>query len=147
MKQRRKTLVLSLLVALAVGIAVYRQNTNDPPGGNTSDSETEITPKTEYTEEEKAFVESQTGVTVREDGTMNIDIGEILAEEGSVTINREDAQNRALESAGEGSEIVSADLRPYEGEQYWVVRTAKGEEVYQIWLNAETGEELINQKE
>ena len=102
--------------------------------------------KTELTEEEKEQLEAQTGVTVTENGVMEVNIGEILAEESSVAITRDQAREIALESLGEETEIGACDIREHEGVKYWVVQADKGKETYQIWLNADTGEEFINQK-
>lgn len=159
MRQRKKTLILSafavVLIALAgAGVWIY---TGQSPGrqadggGGDADSGTDtrenIPPKTEYTDDEKERLESQTGVTVQEDGTVAVDIGEILAEEESVTITREQACSMAQESLGEGTQIKSAGIREYEGIKYWAVQAEKEDGSYQIWLNADTGEEFINQKD
>ena len=159
MKHRKKLLILSaaaiVVIAMAgAGVWIYMDRA---PGGQAPDesgmeegakeAETDIPSKTEYTEEEKALVESQTGVTVTDDGVMHVDIGSIMAEEESVNIKREEAYSLALESLGEGAEIESASIREYEETKYWVVRATKGEESWQIWLNADNGEEFINQKD
>ena len=102
--------------------------------------------KTELTEEDKEQLEAQTGVTETENGVMEVNIGEILAEESSVTKTRDQAREMAHGSLGEEAEIGACDIREYEGVKYWVVQADKGKETYQIWLNADTGEEFINQK-
>ena len=162
MKQRKRVLLLSgvaALVALSGGAGIYTyMRYGSPPGKeSTSGSETESgdkesasseTPsKTEFTEEEKALVESQTGVTVTDDGVMHVDLGSIMAEEESVNIKREEAYSLALESLGEGAEIESASIREYEETKYWIVRASKGDESWQIWLNTDNGEEFIKQKD
>lgn len=157
MKQRTKKKRILLLTAaavliLAAGIAVYESATGgrSPGSGETvpkDGEDAEIIVKTEYTEEEKARVEAQTGVTVTEEGVMEINVGEILSEEASVKIKREEAENLVLEQLGEGAQIETSGLREYEGVKYWVVRASKGGEVRQVWLDADNGEEFINQTE
>lgn len=155
--QKKAWLALGLVAALAVGAGIYTYtqygtgtgeegvyDSGTAPGGSGGISGTPV--KTEFTEEEKEIMESQTGVTVTEDGVMEVNIGEILAEESSVKITRDQAGDIAMESLGEGSEIGACDIREHEGVKYWVVQVDKGKETYQIWLNADTGEEFINQK-
>ncbi len=170
MKQRKKTLALSALAAsvvmLAVGIGIYIQHGTSPLGKGVSDSQSEADSggkdtgdtssgdtgeageiKTEYTEEEKEAVESQTGVSVLEDGTVSVDIGSILEEEVSVKIKREETYDLVRESFGEETQIESADIREYEGTKYWAVHATKNNETYQVWINADNGEEFINQRD
>lgn len=156
-KQQTKKKQLLLLTAaavliLAAGIAVYEGAAGGrPPGrGETASEEgeaVEIPVRTEYTEEEKARMEAQTGVTVTEEGVMEIDVGAILSEEAAVKIKREEAENLVLEQLGQGAQIETSGLREYEGVKYWVVRASKGGEVRQVWLDADNGEEFINQRE
>lgn len=162
MKQRKRVLLLSgmaALIVLAAGAGIYTYMRYGSPPGKESTSGSEIesgdkesvsseTPsKTEYTEEEKALVESQTGVTVADDGVIHVDLETIMAEEESVNIKREEAYSLALESLGEGAKIESASIREHEETKYWVVRAIKGDESWQIWLNADNGEEFIKQKD
>ena len=145
-KQQTKKKQLLLLTAaavliLAAGIAVYEGAAGGrPPGrGETASEEgeaVEIPARTEYTEEEKARMEAQTGVTVTEEG-----------EEAAVKIKREEAENLVLEQLGQGAQIETSGLREYEGVKYWVIRASKGGEVRQVWLDADNGEEFINQRE
>lgn len=156
MRHQKKALLLPafviVLVVLAAGMGIYTYTQYAPvgdeeevPGGGGELVSGEPS-TTEFTEEEKERMESQTGVTVTEDGVMEVDIGEILAEESSVTITRDQAREMALGSLGEEAGIGACDIREYEGVKYWVVQADKGKETYQIWLNADTGEEFINQK-
>lgn len=157
MKQRTKKKKLLFLSAaavliLAAGVAVYEGAAGGrPPGREETVPEegkaAQIPVRTEYTEEEKARVESQTGVTLTEEGVMEIDVGAILSEEATAKIKREEAENLVLEQLGEGAQIETSGLREYEGVKYWVVRASKGGEVRQVWLGADNGEEFINQKE
>lgn len=158
MKLQKKTwLLLGLAAALAAGTGIYTytqyssgggeegvHDNGTAPGGSGDTSGAPV--KTEFTEEEKKNMESQTGVTVTEDGVMEVNIGEILAEESSVKITRDQAREIALQSLGKEAEIGTCDIREHEGVKYWVVQVYKGKEIYQIWLNADTGEEFINQK-
>ena len=154
MKQKKKLLLAVLIMAVVVlaGAGGYYVLQIRAPGnaeGSQEDGQNtrgETAASTEITEEEKEIMESQTGVTVTEDGVMEVNIGEILAEESSVKITREQAREIALESLGEETEIGACDIREHEGVKYWVVQADKGKETYQIWLNADTGEEFINQK-
>ena len=149
-KQQTKKKQLLLLTAaavliLAAGIAVYEGAAGGrPPGrGETASEEgeaVEIPARTEYTEEEKARMEAQTGVTVTEEGVVEI-------EEAAVKIKREEAENLVLEQLGQGAQIETSGLREYEGVKYWVIRASKGGEVRQVWLDADNGEEFINQRE
>ena len=82
-----------------------------------------------------------------DDGVMHVDLGTIMAEEESVNIKREEAYSLALESLGEGAKIESASIQEHEETKYWVVRAIKGDESWQIWLNADNGEEFIKQKD
>lgn len=151
MKKRQKIIPWAAvtLIVLAAAAALYlsfgRNAIQGGRGETGKESQTEV--KTEFTEEEKAQLESQTGVTVNDEGAIEIDIGAVMEEEASVAISRDEAESRVLEQLGEGAQIESAGLREYEGEQYWVIRASKGGEVRQIWLNAENGEELVNQEE
>lgn len=153
MKHHKKALFLSTLTAaLVAGAGIYMYTQYDIVGNEEDISEevrevaSEAPAKTELTEEEKEQLEAQTGVTVTENGVMEVNIGEILAEESSVAITRDQAREIALESLGEETEIGACDIREHEGVKYWVVQADKGKETYQIWLNADTGEEFINQK-
>lgn len=150
MKYRyRKFLLLAgvLVTVVIIGIILYRIGADSGGAGQTAQEQTQVKPKTEFTEEEKARVEAQTGVSINDEGIMEIDVGAILSEEASVKIKREEAENLVLERLGEGAQIETAGLREYEGVRYWVVRAGKGGEVRQVWLNADDGEEFINQKE
>lgn len=163
MRRRRKQVLLIALLVLLIGGAagaIYifpigqseegESKTFTSREGKKSDvveSSSDIPIKTEYTEEEKARVEDQIGVTVTETGTMEIDVGAILSEEASVKIKREEAENMVLEQLGADAQIETTGLREYEGVKYWAVRASKGGEVCQIWLNADNGEEFINQTE
>lgn len=146
------------IIVLAGGIAMYSHNEKKSSTGNTAEIKegavdngdvlTEAMPsKTEFTEEEKERMESQTGVTITDEGVMQIDLEEILAEESSVTVSREEAKQLVSERLGEGTEIGAVDIREYQGVKYWAVHASKGGEAYQIWLNTDTGEEFINQTE
>ena len=161
-KRRKQVLLIALLVLLIGGAAgaIYifsigqseegESKTFTSREGKKSDvveSSSDIPIKIEYTEEEKARVEDQIGVTVTETGTMEIDVGAILSEEASVKIKREEAENMVLEQLGGDAQIETTGLREYEGVKYWAVRASKGGEVCQIWLNADNGEEFINQTE
>lgn len=101
----------------------------------------------EFTEEEKERIESQTGVTVTEDGNVQVDIGEIQAEEERMTISREKAADLVIKELGDGSEVESMSVREEQDKYYWAARAIKGGEAYQVWIDAETGETFINQKE
>lgn len=161
-KRRKQVLSIALLVLVIGGVAgifyIFPIGQSEEGQSKTltsreeevsdiEESSSDIPIKTEYTEEEKARVEAQIGVTVTEEGAMEIDVGAILSEEASVKIKREEAENLVLERLGEGAQIETAGLREYEGVKYWVVRAGKGGEVCQVWLNADNGEEFINQTE
>ena len=159
LRNRKRLLILSAAAIVVItmsgaGIWIYMDRASweqasdaDRRGENTKEAKTDSPSKTEYTEEEKALVESQTGVTVTDDGVMHVDLGSIMAEEESVNIKREEAYSLALESLGEGAEIESASIREYEETKYWIVRASKGDESWQIWLNTDNGEEFIKQKD
>lgn len=163
MKQQTKQkriliLAVATVLILATGIAIYTQYAKSPDK-NTADSANvsedknkgsgdETTPaKTEFTEEEKERIESQTGVTVTEEGTVQVDIGAIQAEEESMPISQEEAAEIVIKELGDGSEIESMNVREEQDKYYWAVRAIKGGEAYQVWIDAETGETFINQKE
>ena len=164
-KKRKRGLLIVLMVLVIGGIAgafyISRLRQGEESTGGTIASEREqagnsenlkeipsdIPLKTEYTEEEKARVETQTGVSVTDEGTMEIDVGAILSEEASVKIKREEAENMVLEQLGGDAQIETPGIREDDGVKYWSVRASKGGEVCQIWLNADNGEEFINQTE
>ena len=173
MKHQKKVWLLPGLVvalaALAAGTGIYTYTQYGPEGGeegledsvgapgNTEDSQDdgrsageengEAAASAEITEKEKQQLESQTGVTITDEGVMQIDLEEILAEESSVTVSREEAKQLVFERLGGGTEIGAVDIREYQGVKYWAVHASKGGEAYQIWLNTDTGEEFINQTE
>ena len=163
MKQQTKQKRILLLAAaavliLAAGIAIYMQHAKSPDK-NTADSasvsedknqgsgDEATSVKTEFTEEEKERIESQTGVTVTEEGTVQVDIGAIQEEEESMPISREEAAELVIKELGDGSEIESMNVREEQDKYYWAARAIKGGEVHQVWIDAETGEIFINQKE
>lgn len=157
MKQRKRQksiLILSMLILiiLVTGIGIYlRYSGKDTSDKNTVEStvnkDAETAAKTEFTDEEKQRIESQTGVTVTEDGTVQVDIGEIQAEEESMTISREEATELVKKEAGDSTEVESMSVRKEQDKYYWAARAIKGGEAYQVWIDAETGETFINQKE
>lgn len=53
-------------------------NENNENKEEQSSQEESVQPKTSYTEEEKAFIESQEGVTIDENGVMQVDVGNIF---------------------------------------------------------------------
>lgn len=153
-------IVAAVIVLLIGGIAIYHQSSSRNPSTdtteNTSDGGTrdstensgkQTSAKTEYTEEEKALIESQTGVTVTDKGIVQVDIGAIQEEEESMAISRKKAEELVINELGEGAELISMDLRHEQENYYWATRASKGDETYQIWISAETGETFINQKE
>ena len=157
MKQRKRQksiLILSMLILiiLVTGIGIYlRYSGKDTSDKNTVEStvnkDAETAAKTEFTDEEKQRIESQTGVTVTEDGTVQVDIGEIQVEEESMKISREEATELVIKEAGDGTEVESMSVRKEQDKYYWAARAIKGGEAYQVWIDAETGETFINQKE
>ncbi len=154
-KRQKNILILSalILIILAAGIGIYFRYSGgkDTPDKNTVESTVNVdaatVAKTEFTDEEKERVESQTGVTVTEDGTVQVDIGEIQAEEESMTISREEATELVIKEVGDGAEVESMSVREEQDKYYWTARAIKGGEAYQVWIDSETGETFINQKE
>ena len=157
MKQRKRQksiLILSMpiLIILVAGIGIYlRYSGKDTSDKNTVENtingDATIAAKTEFTDEEKQRIESQTGVTVTEDGTVQVDIGEIQVEEESMKISREEATELVIKEAGDGTEVESMSVRKEQDKYYWAARAIKGGEAYQVWIDPETGETFINQKE
>lgn len=162
MKRRKKTLALSVLAVavLAAGIGIYtRYGIGLPYKGPSGSGEEDVGSvsgggtggpgeiRTEYTEEEKALLESQTGVTVDESGTMNVDVGAILAAEEEAAVSRAEAGELADAELGGDSEITDIRLQKQNEARYWIVRANKGGSVYQVWVEADTGDIFINQKE
>ena len=157
MLKKKKAVILIAVAAVVVligGIAIYRQtgngsssdgSENTTADGEAGDSGTDV--KMEYTDEEKARIESQTGVTVTDEGTVQVDIGAIQAEEESMEVSREEAGELVLKELGEGSELISMDLRQEQENYYWAARASKEDETYQVWISADTGDTFINQKE
>ena len=74
-------------------------------------------------------------------------IGEILEEEESAAVSREEAEKKILKEAGKGYEIERLGLEKYQDNMYWAARVVKGGEARQIWIDAEAGETFLNQKE
>lgn len=159
-KQKRILILgVAAVLILAAGIGIYTQYAKEISNKNMADSANvpedknqgygdEITPaKTKFTEEEKERIESQTGVTVTEEGTVQVDIGAVQAEEESMPISREEAEELVIKELGSGSEIESMSVREEQDKHYWAARAIKGGEVHQVWIDAETGETFINQKE
>lgn len=54
------------------------QNTQQPPAETHTGSDTETPVKNTYTEEEKAEIESQEGVTVDDDGVIQVDVSDLF---------------------------------------------------------------------
>lgn len=102
--------------------------------------------RAEYTEEEENLLESQIGVNVDENKIMNVDVGAILAAEAEVAVSRAEAEALADEELGGAVEVVGTRLREEDGTGYWEVRAIKGGDVYQVWIEANTGGIFINQK-
>ena len=98
-------------------------------------------------EEQAERLETQAGVAVNEEGTMEIDMGAVEEAESAAAISREEAESSVKDSLGKGTEIGSAGLREYEGKDYWVIYAEKGKKRYQVWIDAETGEEFLRQQE
>lgn len=90
----KSILVLLILVCL-VGIIFYFQiqtnvkkigdvgssqknESSQQTNENNENKEESVQPKTSYTEEEKALIESQEGVTIDENGVMQVDVGNIF---------------------------------------------------------------------
>ena len=86
-------------------------------------------------------------MTVTEEGAVQVDIGAVQAEEESMPISREEAEELVIKELGSGSEIESMGVREKQDKHYWAARAIKGGEVHQVWIDAETGETFINQKE
>lgn len=149
MKSKKQIILIAVaaVVVLTGGIAIYSQKGDRPSINDTSETTGEVAPKTKFTEEEKAALESQTGVTVLEDGVVEVNVGERQAEEESVTIKRSEAESLVQESMSGETEILSAGLQNQEGTTYWIVRADKGGEAYQVWIDAETGQISRSQRE
>lgn len=162
--KRKQILILTAAVAviLAAGIAVYertggrgsgeatsREGDQESVGDNSAygQDDPDIPVKTEYTEEEKGVLESQTGVTVQDDGTVAVDLGQISGEEASMPVSKEAACELVETSVGEKTEVTSISLRKHDGKNYWAAYALKGGEAYQVWIDAETGSEFLKQKE
>lgn len=96
--------------------------------------------KREFTEEEKEYLESQPGVSVREDGVVEVNVAERKAAEETVAVTRQAAQEKALMAMSEEAEILSSGLQKETDGTYWIVRAQDSGEVYQIWISAETGD-------
>lgn len=101
--------------------------------------------KTQYTEQEKNYLEQQVGVSINEEGTMEIDVGAVLQKQQEFPVTRQQAENHMLQALGGQADSISASLRTYEGKTYWAVQAEKDGQSHYIWLDAETGEEFINQ--
>lgn len=127
----------------------HSEQTNEKSKADNSErsEQANASKKKEYTEEEKARIEEQTGVTVQNDGTVEVNIGEILEEEESAAVSREEAEKKILKEAGKGYEIERLGLEKYQDNMYWAARVVKGGEARQIWIDAEAGETFLNQKE
>lgn len=154
LKRQKNILIVSalILIILAAGIGIYfRYSGKDTPDKNTVENtvngDATTAAKTEFTDEEKERVESQTGVTVTEDGTVQVDIGEIQEKEDSMTISREEATELVIKEVGDGAEVESMSVREEQDKYYWTARAIKGGKAYQVWIDSETGETFINQKE
>ena len=149
-------LTAAAVVILAVGTGGYFRYAKGPEkngtgntaeeGGQTSRAET-TAERRAVTEEEKALIESQTGVTVAEDGTVQVDVGAIQEEEESMGVSREKAAELIISELGDGSEIESMNVREAQDKYYWAARAIQGDEARPVWIDAETGETFINQKE
>lgn len=151
-KKKNKILIFAavFIAAVVTGAVLYSQMT-DSGGGKTADQsgqeQSTVEPKTEFTEEEKERIESQTGVTVTEEGTVQIDIGAVQAEEESMPVSREEAAQSVISELGEGAEVVSMSVREEQEHHYWAVKATKGDEAYQVWIDAETGDTFLKQEE
>lgn len=113
-----------------------------PTGTSQPDDKGQIT---RHTEEEKSYLEQQVGINVNEEGTMEIDLEAILKAEQEYPITRQQAEEQALQQLGGQADNVSTGLREYEGRTYWTVQLEKDGATRDIWIDTETGEELINQ--
>ena len=149
MKNRKLTILVTIaaVVILAGGIAIYSQNGDKGQAKDVLNGSGKFTAEIEYTEEEKAVLESQTGVTLLEGGGIEVNVGERQAEEESVTIKREEAESLVLESMSGEADVVSAGLTNQEGVTYWIVQADKGGEAYQVWVEAETGKISRSQRQ
>lgn len=147
MKGRQKGILLLfaaavvIIAVLYVGSQTIRRDEGD--GGSTSPAKEE---ETMTIEEQKEQVEAQTGVTVKEDNTMTVDVGAIMEEEESMPVSRQEAQTAIVKRVGEGAEVTSMQLREDGGKKYWAAKVKKEKETYLVWISADTGEEYIFQK-
>lgn len=148
MKGRQKKVFLFFAAALVIIAVLYfgsqtiRRDEGDG-GGSTSPAKEE---ETMTIEEQKEQVEAQTGVTVKEDNTMTVDVGAIMEEEESMPVSRQEAQTAIVKRVGEGAEVTSMQLREDGGKKYWAAKVKKEKETYLVWISADTGEEYIFQK-
>lgn len=140
------TVALVLILIVVIFLVWKAASVRETHDADDADPEQSVT-KTEYSREEKALMESQTGVTVDDKGTVEVDIGAVLAEEASVPVSRGQAEEKALSEAGEGFQIETLGLEKYKERNYWVAGVSKEDEARQIWIDAETGEVFIDQKE
>lgn len=140
-------MLASAAVVLISAIVVYERTGGQGSGEKIPKDDPDIPVKTEYTEEEKEVLESQTGVTVQDDGTVAVDLGQISKEEESMPVSREKACELVETSVGETTEVASISLRRYNEKNYWAAYALKGGEAYQVWIDAETGKEFLKQKE
>ena len=62
-------------------------------------------------------------------------------------VSREKAAELIISELGDGSEIESMNVREAQDKYYWAARAIQGDEARQVWIDAETGETFINQKE
>lgn len=151
MKKRQKIIPWAAvtLIVLAAAAALYlsfgRNAIQGGRGETGKESQTEV--KTEFTEEEKAQLESQTGVTVREDGVVEVNVAERQEAEENVTVKRDEAQEKVLGIMSEEAKILSAGLQNEADQTYWIVRAEEGDQVYQVWINADTGEIYQSRRE
>ena len=153
-RKRRNILVaicIIVILALTAGFWIrekgksvpenhHSEQTNEKSKADNSErsEQANASKKKEYTEEEKARIEEQ---------TVEVNIGEILEEEESAAVSREEAEKKILKEAGKGYEIERLGLEKYQDNMYWAARVVKGGEARQIWIDAEAGETFLNQKE
>lgn len=114
-------------------------------GGKAEDSET--LKNVGLTEEDRTRIESQTGVTVTEDGSVQIDVEVVQAEEESMPVSRQEAEALIIKELGDGAEITSMSVRKEQDRYCWAASAVKGGDAYQVWIDAETGETFLKQKE